>query len=233
MADDRDGESDHADESPRLAHARPGSTESGPDDAFLIKSMLGGDAAALGKLMARYDRLVRFTIFRISRQRCRQDPHWVDSIASETWAGFVRSMQRDPDKTPDSVSRYLMRTARNRSISALRGVKPAHDSLEDGGEEEASLVAGQDEDPLERAARLEELQALRDCVSRLDETGQRLYGQIGAITERRWRQAAEELGLAESTVRSRWTKAVQALRQCMAGKRSAKRIAPRPGNGDS
>ncbi len=103
--------------------------------------------------MARYDRLVRFTIFRISRQRCRQDPHWVDSIASETWAGFVRSMQRDPNKTPDSVSRYLMRTARNRSISALRGVKPAHDSLEDGGEEEASLVAGQEEDPLERAAR--------------------------------------------------------------------------------
>jgi RNA polymerase sigma factor (sigma-70 family) len=234
MTSDCGGEPEHAEESPPLKHAWSERSQTGPDDAFLIQSMLGGDAVALHTLMARYDRLVRFTIFRISRQRCRQDPHWVDSIASETWAGFVRSMQRDPGSIPGSVSKYLMQTARNRSISALRTAGAAqHQTLEDGGEEEASLVAGQDEDPLEQTARLEELEALRDCVSRLDETGQRLYGQIGAITERRWREAAEALGLAESTLRSQWKKAVQALRQCMAGKRSAKRIAPRPGNGDS
>ena len=60
----------------------------GPDDQFLMQALLGGDAAAMNKLMQRYDRLVRFTIFRVAKSRCLSDPHWVDTIATDTWTGL-------------------------------------------------------------------------------------------------------------------------------------------------
>ncbi|UCF33774.1 MAG: sigma-70 family RNA polymerase sigma factor [Phycisphaerales bacterium] len=205
----------------------------GPDDAFLIQSMLGGDAAALDKLMDRYDRLVRFTIFRVSKVQCGRDPHWVDSIASETWTGFVQSLRRASGNVPGSVSKYLMQTARNRCISALRKLRPDRDSLEDGGEEGPPLQSESDEDPAERLSRLEELEALRDCVSRLDQAGRELYAQIDAITDRRWKDAAGALGLAESTLRSRWKRVSEALRNCLQAKRGAKNIARGTPEGDS
>ena len=101
----------------------------GPDDAFLIASMLGGDPAALNKLIERYDRLVRYTVLKMSRSRCLRDPDWLDTIASDTWTGFVRSLQRSPDNRPKSVRAYLVQTARNRCTSAMRGTAPAHESL--------------------------------------------------------------------------------------------------------
>jgi RNA polymerase sigma factor (sigma-70 family) len=216
-----------------LPAANVEAASSGPDDAFLIQSMLGGDAAALDKLMGRYDRLVRFTIFRVSKVQCGRDPHWVDSIASETWTGFVQSLRRASGNLPGSVSKYLMQTARNRCISALRKLRPDQDSLEDGGEEGTPLQSESDEDPAERLSRLEELEALRDCVFRLDQAGRELYAQIDAIADRRWKDAAGALGLAESTLRSRWKKVSDALRNCLQGKGGAKSIAPGPRESDS
>jgi RNA polymerase sigma factor (sigma-70 family) len=205
----------------------------GPDDGFLIQSMLGGDAAALDELMSRYDRLVRFTVFRVSKVQCARDPYWVDSIASETWTGFVQSLQRGSGNVPGSVSKYLMQTARNRCISALRKLRPDQDSLDEREEEGTSRQSEGEEHPADRLARLEELEALRDCVSRLDQAGRELYAQIEAITDRRWKDAAAALGLAESTVRSRWNKVSYALRNCLQGKRGAKKVAPGAREGDS
>ena len=67
------------------------------DEAYLVQSVLGGDPAALRELMSRYDRLVRYAVFRAARDRCRKDPEWLDSIGSATWAGFVQSLNRSPD----------------------------------------------------------------------------------------------------------------------------------------
>jgi RNA polymerase sigma factor (sigma-70 family) len=233
MSADENGASDDSSKVISLPAANVKAASSGPDDAFLIQSMLGGDAAAFDKLMGRYDRLVRFTIFRVSKVQCGRDPHWVDSIASETWTGFVQSLRRGSGNVPGSVSKYLMQTARNRCISALRKLRPDQDSLENGGEGGSSLEREGDEDPADRLARLEELEALRDCVSRLDQSGRELYAQIEAITDRRWKEAAGALGLAESTLRSRWNKVSVALRNCLRGKRGAKNIAPGPQESDS
>ena len=49
-----------------------------PSDQELLARTAGGDPTALRALMDRYDRLVRFTIYRTSRQRCRQDPTCAD-----------------------------------------------------------------------------------------------------------------------------------------------------------
>ncbi|MCH7891292.1 MAG: sigma-70 family RNA polymerase sigma factor [Gemmatimonadetes bacterium] len=95
-----------------------------------MKSVLGGDPAALRALMARYDRLVRYTIFQRAQQHCRKDPQWLDSVASATWAGFVQSLNSSPENPPSSVSAYVVRIARNQVARGLRKRELRHESLD-------------------------------------------------------------------------------------------------------
>jgi RNA polymerase sigma factor (sigma-70 family) len=211
--------------------ARAGAS-TGPDDQFLIAGMLGGDAAALNKLMERYDRLVRYTVLRASRSRCVQDPHWLDTIASDTWTGFVRSMQRSPDKRPKSVRAYLVQIARYKCTGAMRSNPPVHESLSTHEDGATVDVAAPTEDPAELLSRMELLEALRRCLGELGPEEQKMASELVAITERRWRDAAANLGTSESTLRSRWKRVLERLRDCVAGK-TGKTLAPGASGPDS
>ncbi|RME40682.1 MAG: hypothetical protein D6788_02790, partial [Planctomycetota bacterium] len=90
------------------------------DDATLVRAAAGGDGAAFAALMRRYDRLVRYTIFRRAKGFCLRDPQWLDAVASATWTGFARGLTGGTDRIPDSVAALLVRIARNQTISALR-----------------------------------------------------------------------------------------------------------------
>ena len=186
-----------------------------PGDDFLIAGVLGGDAAALDKLIERYDRLVRYTVLRATPDRCRQDPQWLDSIASATWAGFVRSVRRSPDDPPQSVAAYLARIARNQCATALRQASPPVESLDRGEDEDPLDTSVELEEPAEELARIELLDALRGCLADLNGDDRTMAAQLPAITERRWRDAASALGLSESTLRSRWKRTLDRLRRCI------------------
>ncbi len=191
----------------------PGSP--GPDDDFLITSLVGGDAAALTALMDRYDRLVRYTIFCVNQEQSRRDPHWLESVASDTWIGFVRSLQREPTMRPQSVPAYLSRIARNQSITALRRAKARVQAVNVDLASEALEIPGNLEDPSEVASRLESLETLRECVSKLDGPDQAMVEQLAAIVAHRWKDAAGALGIPESTLRSRWKTVLVRLRRCL------------------
>ncbi len=206
--------------------------DTGPSDEFLITSMLAGDSAALRKLMDRYDRLVRYTVFRQSRSRCARDPQWLETIASDTWTGFVRSLQRNPDNRPTSVKAYLTRIARNQCVSAVRGTAPSHQSIDADESDAAASIEAKTEEPVELLSRMEHLEALQGCINDLGPEDQRLAGELPAITERRWKDAATALGMSESTLRSRWKRVVEALRACVRRK-TGKTLAPGPDDGDS
>lgn len=207
------------------------------EDDFLIASLAGGDASALNELMDRYDRLVRFAIFRASRDRCRQDPQWLDSIASATWTGFVISLRRDPEDRPRTVKAFLVRIARNQVVSALRkaSTEKATVSINDRGNVE--LTATQ-ENHVDLLARLELIEAIRACLSALDSDDRPLAAQWPVIIERRWREAAGVLGVPESTLRSRWKVLLERLRDCVERKTgcspdpSAEKLAPRRSESD-
>ena len=189
-----------------------------PSDEFLVAGLLGGDEAALVKLMDRHDRLVRYTVFRMSRSRCVQDPAWLSTIASDTWTGLVRSLHRNPKNLPKSLKSYLVRIARNKCISALRGAPPRHASLA-GDDETCSIeIEASTDSPLDLISRMEELETLRACVAELEPDDRRLADELEAITERRWKDAAATLGMQESTLRSRWKRVLDRLRRCVAGK---------------
>ncbi len=187
-----------------------------PSDGFLIKSMLGGDEAALRTLMARYDRLVRYTIFKLSAKWAAADPQWIDSIAATVWTGFIESMRRQGGQSPDSVPAFLSQTARNQTISAIRRVsnpREAASSLE-------SVDAVPRDDPKvvdqgKLLSDLEELEALHESLAALESGDQLMLAQLSAITERRWQDAAAALGWSESTLRSRWKQALERLKTLM------------------
>lgn len=197
------------------------------DDAFLLASLAGGDEAALSALMDRHDRLVRYTIFRVSRDRCRSDPQWLDAVASASWAGFVGSI-RQADTPPQSARAYLARIAHNQAVSALRGVRGDPTPV-DAGSLETLEDDSTNAEPMAVLARLESLETLKSCVDELDADDRTLMAQLGPITERRWREAAEALGIKESTLRSRWSRVLERLRAAMQQKTGDSFAPPGPG----
>jgi RNA polymerase sigma factor (sigma-70 family) len=181
-------------------------------DADLLTGLARGEAEALGRLMDRYDRLVRYTVYRISRERCGRDPLWLDSVASEVWLDVARSAQAQPDLAVANVPSYLIQIARRRCIDALRRRGEAPEAA--GGSEDlaASQLPANKEDTSETLSRLEQLSAVRECLGRLDEADRALCGELSAITAGRWREAARRLGMPESTLRSRWKRVLDRLR---------------------
>ncbi len=209
---------------------REESPETGVDDGFLAASIIGGDPAALRQMLARYDRLVRYTVFHVSQQRCHDDPQWLDSVASATWTGFVQSLNRAPDQLPASMPAYLTRIARNQAVSALRRKGLEAESL-DAQDDMAGKIGAEAADPLEMLSQLEDMESLQKCLAAVAAEDRPLLGQLEAITSRRWKMASESLGVAESTLRSRWRRLLDRLRLCMTAK-SEKSLAPEAEGGD-
>lgn len=185
-----------------------------PSDAFLITSMLAGDEAALRVLMDRYDRLVRYAVFRAGKKQALRDPQWVDSVAVAVWTGFVNSMRRIAPRSPDSVSAYLAQLARNQSVSTLRksstedrpkGARLDVDSLGD--------LESHDDDAATLVDSLNRLDGLRNALEQFDGDDRAMLTQLSAITDRRWRDASKRLGWSESTLRSRWKSMLEKLRR--------------------
>lgn len=189
--------------------------DSSPPDRTLIDELLQGDQGALRQLMTRYDRLVRYVIFRASPSRFRRDPHWVESLASATWLGFTQSVQRRNTGCPTSVQAYLVRIARNQVTSELRRAGSERVQPESDKSNYIDKIAARVEEPAELISRLELLEVLRLCVSKLSAEDRALIGQLAAITERRWVDAGRALGLPESTLRSRWSRTLERLRRCL------------------
>ncbi len=214
-----------------LGYGAGGGSEPDSDDGLLIAAVSRGDEIALRKLIDRYDRLVRYTVFRATKDRCAKDPQWLETMASNTWAGFVTSMRRSPGNRPRSLRAYLVRIARNQVASALRTASPAEEIGLDSLDAEQASSKLSLEEPGEILQQLELIEVVRECFGELDGDDRTLAGQLEAITDRRWLEAAGALGLSESTLRSRWKRVLDRLRRCVERK-SGLPVAPGPKGGD-
>lgn len=179
-------------------------------DRRLVVGLLAGDQACLGKLLEHYDRLVRYAIYRNVKAECSRDPTLIDSLASEVWTGFLDAVRRLGAAPDGPVSAYLGTIARNKCIDhARRLTRPAAsaNNLEDFQDER--------EDAPAQLVRLEEMQALRDCVAKLSEPDRNLLKEMELLMLGRWSEAAGKLELPESTVRFRWKKIRDTLKRCV------------------
>lgn len=203
-----------------------------PDDPELVQRLRDGDGDALRALMGRYDRLVRYAVFRLCRAECVQDPTFLDSRASETWTGFVRSIQRTDCESPKNLKTYLIQIAKNKCADALRqseGVAPGETGDRAG---DLSVIEAASPASLELLIQAEEVLALRECLEKLSHADKRLCDQMEHLVAGRWKLAAEALGMPESTLRSRWAGVVGKLKSCLE-KKKQKLFARPPCPGDS
>ncbi len=182
-------------------------------DDFLLRSAAAGDGAALAELMRRYDRLVRYTVFRFSRTQCTRDPQWLDDVASTAWHGLIHNARTNAS-LPRSLSSLLVTIARNQCISALRRRRPEFADAASGALPAEEVEDGA-VDPSTILHRLELLAALRECINDLDPEAARLAVHLSDILENRWQTVGRALGVSESTLRSRWPKVIGALRACL------------------
>lgn len=202
----------------------------GPTDDFLVASTRGGDEAALRILMNRYDRLVRYTIYRLSASRAVADPQWIDSVAVSVWTGFVETVRKS-QQPPASLAAFLSQVARNRTISAMRAVPQANEPASSIDALTNEPQSPTDLNPDQLLSDLEELEALRECVSELEPLERSMFAHLTAITERRWREAAAALGWSESTLRSRWKQTLERLKTSLYRK-TGRDFAPNPSDSD-
>jgi DNA-directed RNA polymerase specialized sigma24 family protein len=75
------------------------------------------------------------------------------------------------------------------------------------------------------------LAVLRECLADVPEADKVILSQLNAITQRRWNEAGEALGVSESTLRSRWKRILDRLRECVARK-SGGNVAPEDDRSD-
>lgn len=211
---------------------RPGAgTDDDPPDAALLQGIVRSDPDALRALMRRYDRLVRFAIYRTCRAHCTQDPDWLDARASETWTGFIRSMQRPGARPLGDVPSYLLQIARHKCLDAVRISRALADQTVTAGDAEIAQLPDTNENTTELLSRLGQLEALRACMAGLNPADRALCSQLHLIVERRWTEAAEKLAIPESTLRTQWRGVLDQLRACLEKKTGKNRQNPAPGGG--
>ena len=196
----------------------PGSDRAALRDDELAVAIAAGHEPALRQLIARYDTVVRYTVFRHSSDRCHADPHWMDSIASDVWTGLVAAIRRDRHGLPSPMRNYIISVSRNQTVSALRKRQTAT-KLDTVDLEAAARSPDADApDPGRLAEDLEDLTALRECLATLSGDDRTLANHLADVVDRRWRDVAAALDLPESTVRSRWKRVLEQLRACVRGK---------------
>jgi RNA polymerase sigma factor (sigma-70 family) len=189
------------------------------DESSLVGLLTQGDEDALRILMDRFDRLVRYTIFRTARDQVARDPQWLDAVAGETWSGFLKTVRRGMQIKNGSVAGYLTGVARKQTISALRRVQAFAGHRQSTSDLDAlSRVAAEDADPAILIDEIESLTILRECAALLPQEDRRIMTQLPAITQRQWVEAGAALELSESTLRSKWAKIVERLRSCVENK---------------
>ena len=203
-------------------------------DRHLVIQLLAGDEDAVRSLVQRYDRLIRYTIFKTGRRHCERDPGWLDARANEAWTGIVSALRRrGRNAIPPNVPAYFARIARNKSLDAV-GKADQRQTIPFDPTGDAATQEPQTEteaDPLQMLQGVEELAALRACIARLSEDEQVVCSEIGLIMERRWKEAAQQLEMPESTLRSKWGHILDKLRLCLEKKKS-KSFAPPPASPD-
>ena len=210
----------------------PDEDESHATDADLVERLCDGEGGALRELMARYDRLVRYAVFRLCRSECLQDPTFLDARASEAWTGFVRSVQRSESALPVNIKTYLIQIAKNKCADALRRPEGTAGGEAEGLRNELSQIEAPATATIELLIRAEEVLALRECIDSLTPADKKIYGQLEHLVAGRWKQAANALGMPESSLRSRWSAVLGKLKACLS-KKTAINFAPRPSAGDS
>lgn len=173
------------------------------DDARLIQATLGGDSAAFGRLVRKYqDRLYNALVHQLGSAEDARD------VSQEA---FVQAfLKLDGFHGNSRFYTWLYRIAFNQAVSHRRRAKPAF-SLDQSREQTGEEPLGRDSPPEGRLVQQETVEQVRQALAELDPE----FRQVLVLREfdgRNYEQIAELLELPLGTVRSRLHRARLQLR---------------------
>ena len=191
---------------PAARRTRDGDHE---DETGLLRAAQGGDPAAFGELVRRYQRAVYRVAYALTR-----DASDADDLAQET---FVRAWQAiGRFRLGEPLYPWLSRIATNLAFSLFRRRKrrpetPLEPLLEAGQQ------WGVEDDPAERVERDERERHLQDAFAGLKPEHQAVLA-LRVVEEQSYEEIAMTLGVPVGTVMSRLSRARAELRVRLAAR---------------
>lgn len=193
-------------------------------DLESVERFLNGDEQGIRDLLDRYDRLVRFSIFKTGRRYCQKDPDWLNARANEAWSRIVERLRWR--ESPSNFPAYFSQISRNTCLDAIaRADRREAFRIAEYGSDGNPIDADDEADPAAVIEHLDQLDAIRSVIPSLSQADRQILDEVGLIVDRKWREAADRLGMAESTLRSRWEGILARLRTGLSEKKS-KSFAP-------
>jgi RNA polymerase sigma factor (sigma-70 family) len=174
-----------------------------PDEpAALVRAAAAGDQAAMTRLVARYDRVLRGVA-----RSYRLSPWDTDDVIQATWLQFIQHGREL--REPAAVSGWLATTARRQSLRVLqRHVRedltddPARGERSGHAEPEHEIVAAERQVVLHRA------------LSELPERQRRLMRVLTANPELSYEQVARQLSMPIGSIGPTRGRSLDRLRRC-------------------
>ena len=171
-------------------------TQTDPSDGELLQSMMAGDEEALAAL---YQRRAP-DIFRFALQMC-ESRALADDVTQEVFMVLIRE-GHSFDPTRGSLGAFLMGVARNHVLRRLRRERLYVAMDEDSENDAPTKAARTNENPLDDLSRRETIELVRRSVLALPERYREVV-VLCDLQEMSYVEAAEILGCAVGTVRSR------------------------------
>ena len=197
-----------------MAVTLPAQAAAGSSDAVLIGQVLAGDVGAFERLMRRHNRL----LYRTARAILKDDAEAEDAV-QEAYLLAFRSLSTF--RGDARLSSWLVRIVANEAFARLRkrarraAIVPLH--VDDGAEPEsdATVEAPLMDRPDNRAMRSEMRRLIEARIDALPDSYRAVF-VLRAVEELTVEEASVSLGIPEATVRSRFFRARNLLREALA-----------------
>lgn len=178
-----------------------------PTDRELIERTLGGDGAAFGLLVERFQRKIYRVAFAIVRDEAE-----ADAITQDTFVQAYTNLARFEGRS--ELETWLTRIAINRSRDALRRRKllSFFSPQSDDGDEQPMLEPVDERPDAERLLMAHQLRAAIARAEKGLSAQQQIIFRLRHHENRSLEEIAELLGLASGTVRAHLFRAVHKVR---------------------
>ena len=174
--------------------------------ADLVRAASGGDRAAFGRLVERYETRVRAVALALG-----SDPATADDVAQETFLAAHKGLAGIED--PAAFPGWIVRVAHNAAVTILRrrGLAP-----EVRADFEGLAIVSPADSPERAASREAVRREVRSALQRLDER-ERLAITLRHHAGLSYAQIAEAMAVPHSTIKGLLERATNRLRERLAG----------------
>lgn len=181
----------------------------GEDESWMVQRVAAGDRNQFEKLMRRYNR----RLYRLARAALRDDAEAEDAL-QEAYLAAYRSMGRFRGES--SLSTWLSRLVLNECLGRLRrGARRQRMMPIVSSALEGNTISGLDSEQPDHIVARRQLRSMLE--SKLDELPEsfRLVFVLRAVEEMSVAETARTLGIPDATVRTRYHRARNLLREAL------------------